>query len=234
MRKAKIILNAFALLGLAGILYWIFTREESMHVSFWLKTNLQMLNFYYQQYPLLSLLIFCMAHLISSTASLPGSCTFLNILAGAVFGFSAGSAVVYFITFVGAVTGYVLGSKISLNFLPVHYQQKLSKIQEMVAEAPPALLIMLRLSPLLPFGMLNILCGHLRMPFWTYLGTTLIGVFFDVFLLSSIGALFTGQTGNLLQNKGAMIAVFLFLFLAYLCVKLFKNKLLPQQNTEKI
>jgi uncharacterized membrane protein YdjX (TVP38/TMEM64 family) len=48
-------------------------------------------------------------------------------------------------------------------------------------------MILLRLSPLVPFGALNLVLGLLRVKFSHYLFATFAGIFFDVFLLCNLG-----------------------------------------------
>lgn len=230
----KVLINAFIFLSGVALVAWLFSQADHIPVSFWLKANLKSLIMQFESYPIVSYALFFLAHLLASTFSIPGSCTFLNILAGAVFGFTRGSFIVYSATVAGAYLGYFLGSKIRLEFLPHYYQEKISSTRKLVAGASFSLLVLLRLSPLLPFGILNLLCGYLKLPLKMYMITTTIGVFFDVFLLSSIGALLNGQSSEFLQNKSIMVGVFLLLFLASVYAKLLKNKLIPIQQIEKL
>jgi uncharacterized membrane protein YdjX (TVP38/TMEM64 family) len=89
-------------------------------------------------------------------------------------------------------------------------------------------LIILRLSPLLPFGIVNIILGFLNLNFGVYISTTIIGVFFDVTLLNSLGAFFSGTPGLNALSKLEFLLMFLGLCLFFYYVKIFKNKLITK------
>lgn len=180
-------------------------------------------------------MVFSLAHIISATFSIPGSCTFLNVLSGAVFGFTTGVLIVYPVTIISGAIGYFLGRKLPLEFLEKKYGKQIKTLKKAVGPEAFSFLVLSRLSPLLPYGLLNIVYGFLRVPFSLFLITTAIGIFFDVVLLNSAGALLTGNsTGFADSKRNIAIAFILLFFLSYL-VKLFTNQAVDvKEDAEKV
>jgi uncharacterized membrane protein YdjX (TVP38/TMEM64 family) len=179
---------------------------------------------YGDHFPVLSIVLFCFAHFISATLSFPGSCSFLNILSGTVFGFWKGVAIVYPITLLSGAFGYFLGTKLPLTFLKKKYNRQIEVLRNNVLDNGYSYLILARLSPLLPYGVINILLGFLKIPFRLYMLTMFVGIFFDVVLLNSVGALFSSNLAATSQDKVTMAIVFFVLFIASIAVNMVMAK----------
>jgi uncharacterized membrane protein YdjX (TVP38/TMEM64 family) len=167
---------------------------------------------FYSDHPVLCVLIFCLMHLTASILSLPGGCTLLNVSAGAVFGFWRGCAIVYPVTLLSASLVYFVTARFSLVGLG-RFQVHLNAIREHLDQNDYFYLVSLRLSPLLPFGPLNAALGFLRVPFPLFFLTTLVGIFFDVTLLNSLGAGLSGGTPGSEKTLAVSFAVLFIIFL---------------------
>lgn len=234
-RTNKLLLNAGSYFAIGVFLYWFINGQNQIPVSLWLKTNLQSLRHFYQDNPVLSIALFAFAHMTSATLSIPGSCTFLNVLSGAVFGFTAGVFIVYPVTIISGTIGYFLGCKLPLEFLERKYGAQINTLKKAVGPEAFSFLVLSRLSPLLPYGLLNIVYGFLRVPFSLFLITTTIGVFFDVVLLNSAGALLGGSSAGFAESKRNIVIAFILLFFLSYLVKLFtKQAVEVKEDTEKV
>lgn len=217
-------LKAFLILIIIGFVYWILNFQGEAPVSAWLLKHLSGLKILYSSYPIEFLLFFCLAHFVSATLSLPGSCTTLNLLSGAVFGYAFGCLVVYLITVLSACVGYYIGSRLSLTHLTIRYENQLKLINDLMNKSGFSSLIMIRLSPFLPYGVVNLLLGFLKIPFFTYVMTTIVGIFFDVVLLNSAGALIAGNQETGWQSKKTLAILFLIVFISSYIVKFYRSK----------
>ncbi len=211
-----------------GMVFWLLTKSDQYPASNWLVANLNLLKEYYLLHSLSTVLIFCLAHLTASTLSIPGSCTLLNTIAGALFGFWRGTFIVYSITITGGCLGYFLGQKLPLSRIKKKYEKQIIMLSQNLSNNNYLFMILLRLSPLLPFGVVNIILGFLNLNFGFYISTTIIGVFFDVTLLNSLGAFLSGAPKLNAKNKWEFLLIFLGLCLLFYCVKIFKNKLIAK------
>lgn len=136
----------------------------------------------------LCILLFCALHLLASSLSIPGACTALNFIAGATFGFGLACAIVYPVTVLSGVLVYLVGRRFSSQPVAARYQNLMARISTHLGKGNFLFFVSLRLSPFLPFGPLNLLCGWLRVPFGLFVTSTTVGIFFDVTLLTSLGA----------------------------------------------
>lgn len=201
----KSVLLLAAVLGLA---LWVVSARDQVVLPSWLDGALLEARAFYAAWPVTSIALFCVAHFFSSLLSIPGSCTVLNVASGAVFGFRTGCAVVYPITLLSGCVGYFAASKMrGLPFL-ARYEPMLGTLQAKLAQGGFLFLVSLRLSPFLPYGALNPLLGLLRVPFGTFLASTFVGIFLDVFLLNSIGATLAaaGSGGEAYDGKKMLLA----------------------------
>lgn len=178
----------------------------------WILSHLAEFEHWRDAYPMLAVLLFCLAHLSASTLAIPGGCTILNILSGALFGFWRGCAIVYPITLLSAtLTYWAANSLIDSPFIQ-RYRERLSGMKQHLLKHDYLYFVLLRLSPLLPFNVINIFMGALDIPYRIYIVTTLVGIFFDVVLLNSLGASFKATGIASATSSPAMWAVFLTLF----------------------
>ncbi len=162
--------------------------------------------------------------------SIPGSCTFLNIFGGAVFGFIPAILIIYPITLLSGVIGYFLGKKIPLERFPEKFKLIVEKIKKYLLKNDFFNLVILRLSPFFPYGVLNVTLGIMKVEFKIFFLTTLVGIFFDVVLLSSIGA-FLFKNGNSSKLDHTLISISFFsLFILVYFVKILVDKQIKREN----
>lgn len=180
---------SLALIGATGALvYWILRSSGHVELAPSAVRAIESARAFHAGQPWTAIAVFCCAHMIASTFSVPGSCTVLNTMSGAVFGFWQGCAVVYAVTMLSAVTGYAIGAKLRSTTWLKRFQPYVDSLNQKSREHDYLYFVTLRLSPLIPFGILNLLAGTLGIPFGLYLMTTWVGVFFDVVLLNNLGA----------------------------------------------
>jgi uncharacterized membrane protein YdjX (TVP38/TMEM64 family) len=175
----------------------------------WLRHRMASFQDYYVDQPSLVIVAFCVLHFISATTGFPGGCTTLNMAAGAVFGFWLGCLIVYPVTISSACVMYFMGRRARTRIEMVgRFADRLDKFRELTVGRGHLLLVMLRLSPLLPFNVINFFSGVIAVPFILFLGTCIVGIFFDVVLLNSIGAQLVAKSGH---NEVHFILIFLLL-----------------------
>lgn len=138
--------------------------------------------------PAAALGLFCVLHLAASLTCFPGGCTALNIFSGMIFGFVPGCVIVASVTLLSACLAYLAGGRVSQNWLRTQTQEKISNLKSKFAEHNFWILVNLRLSPIVPFGALNLVAGAMRIPFALFISSTAVGIFFDVVVLNGLGA----------------------------------------------
>lgn len=176
--------------------------------------------------PLLAIGLFYIVHFLSSFLALPGSCTLLNTLAGAVVGWLGACLLLFPITVLSAIVGFALGRKLqSLPFLQKTLRQ-LERLRPPPGQSSFWFLVALRWSPLIPFGFLNLALGAFGLSWRLFFLTLLPGIFFDLVLLSGAGAAFFAQRSSRPVAVAALGAVLLALVL----VRFLGKQLLHPKN----
>jgi len=131
---------------------------------------------YYQQQPLLTLVLFFLIYLLLTSLSIP--CLSIVILVGAsLFGFSTTLLVISFADVFGSTVAF-LGSRYLIG---KHFQQKnssrLRAINQGIARDGSFYLLYLRLTPIFPCFLINLLMGLTKMRVSTFYWATQLGKF---------------------------------------------------------
>lgn len=125
--------------------------------------------------------------------------------------------------------------KLPLKFIKNKYKNQIDILKDNLESNGHSFLILARLSPLLPYGALNMMFGFLRVPYLLYLLTTIVGIFFDVVLLNSIGSCLISDASTSINYKRNIALTFFILFISSIFVRLFRSKWIDVKNrTERV
>jgi len=123
---------------------------ESIHLQQEALRNYKSLN------PLLVLGGFFLAYIAVAGLSLPGA-TIMTLLGGALFGFWQGVIIISFASTIGATISFLLARCILKDWIQGRYQKQLSAINDGFEKEGAFYLFALRLIPVFPFFLVNIL-----------------------------------------------------------------------------
>jgi uncharacterized membrane protein YdjX (TVP38/TMEM64 family) len=212
----KIIIRIAILAGIVGVLVAVysFTPLKEWINPARLFENRDNLIETVKDHLLLSALVFIGAYIVVVALSIPGA-TILTILGGFFFGpivgtlfVNAGATIGAFLIFLAA--RYFLGEAIQEK-----YRDKLARFNKEIEENGKNYMLTLRLIPIFPFFLINLLSGFTIIPAVTFLWTTALGIIPGSFVYSYIG--FAGanlDSGGVFQPAVLMA----FLLLALLSV----------------
>ncbi|MBK7845702.1 MAG: VTT domain-containing protein [Bdellovibrionales bacterium] len=174
----------------------------------------------------LTIIFLMAAHLVCSYFSLP-FCALINVASGYLLGFWPSILSIFSITFFSAALGYATGrygfNFISHKFPRIGRQSKLIQFNPDLGARKFLYLVLLRLSPLFPFGVLNFTFGYTRLPILYFFASISLGAFFNIALLIQAGVSLKKVQSFDIQEFGNILAIFflfLFLFLALIFKKL--------------
>jgi uncharacterized membrane protein YdjX (TVP38/TMEM64 family) len=228
MNPRWILRGCLALL-VAALAYWIVSGSGTIPVPAFVTEKLARATELYQLHPTEMIAVFCLAHVLAACLSIPGSCITLNIFSGAVFGFHVGCLVVYPITLLSACIGYFAAVPLLSLPLVARQRKKVDALRDRLGDDDFLFLVSLRLSPIFPYGVLNLALGLLRVPFPTFLASTFVGVFFDVVILNGVGAAIAASgKGPAFDGKWVLGAFFALVFVLLVARKLASKKIEKQ------
>jgi uncharacterized membrane protein YdjX (TVP38/TMEM64 family) len=148
---------------------------------------------YVKNYYILSVLVFIIIYLAVVALSIPGA-TILTILGGFFFGPWAGTLFVNFGATFGAFAIFLIARFFLGENLQKKYEKQLGKFNKEIAENGKSYMLTLRLIPIFPFFLINILAGLTTLPALTFLWTTALGIIPGSFVYAYIGYAGTSMT----------------------------------------
>lgn len=121
------------------------------------------------QSPVLVPLVSFVVYVVVVALSLPGA-TIMGLAMGALFGLWYGTLLVSFASTIGATLAFLTSRYLLRDYVQHHFGDKLKAINEGMAKDGALYLFMLRLVPIFPFFLINLLMGltqiHTRTFYW--------------------------------------------------------------------
>lgn len=148
------------------------------------------------QGPLAGPALFIAAYVLATVLLLPGSV--LTLAAGALYGPLEGTALVSLASTAGATAAFVLARSLARPWVEQSLLQRsegasnaaalLQRLDRGIASQGPRLILLLRLSPLVPFSLSNYLYGLTAVPLLPYIGASWLGMLPGTFAYVYLGS----------------------------------------------
>ena len=140
-----------------------------------LKGSLDTFTQQIEENPLVSIGVFFAIYVAVTALSLPGA-AILTLAAGALFGLVQGFIIVSFASSVGATVAFLVARFILRDTVRKRFGEKLKKIDEGVEKQGAFYLFTLRLVPVFPFFLINLLMGLTSIKTWTFYWVSQLGM----------------------------------------------------------
>ncbi|AEF02899.1 FAD-dependent oxidoreductase [Alteromonas naphthalenivorans] len=140
-----------------------------------LKGSLDTFTQQIEENPLVSIGVFFAIYAAVTALSLPGA-AILTLAAGALFGLVQGFIIVSFASSVGATLAFLVARFILRDTVRKRFGEKLKKIDEGVEKQGAFYLFTLRLVPVFPFFLINLLMGLTSIKTWTFYWVSQLGM----------------------------------------------------------
>ena len=173
MNKNKLLLLALLLLALAAFFALDLARFFSLD---YIKGQQAEFSALYADQPLLVVSSFFAAYVAVAALSLPGA-TILTLLAGAIFGLVTGTVIVSFASSVGATLAMLFARYVLRDSVKARFGARLADVDKGVEREGAFYLFTLRLVPLFPFFVINLLMGLTKMKAATFYAVSQLGMF---------------------------------------------------------
>ncbi len=224
-------------LGIIFILFFAFDLQRFLTLDF-VKTQLDTFKQQASDQPILAALIYLTIYIVSVTFSFPGAAV-LTLLGGAIFGLWLGTVLVSVASTIGATLAF-LGTRWLLgDYVRKKWQQKWKEIEAGFQKEGPFYLLTLRLIPIVPFFLVNILMGVTPIRWTSYVFVSWIGMLPGTMAYVNAGeqlSTLTSLKGILSPSfLGATVVLAILPFLAKSLVANFKNRKLygPYKRPKK-
>lgn len=140
-----------------------------------LKTNQALMHTYYADHPVFVPAFFVLIYIISTAISLPGA-TILTLAGGAIFGLSWGTVLVSFASTIGATLAFLASRFLLRDLVESRFKEKIEKINQGINKEGAFYLFTLRLVPIFPFFLINLVMGVTSIRLATYFFVSQLGM----------------------------------------------------------
>ena len=192
-----------------------------------LKNSRDQLLGLFEQQPVLTLGVFFAVYVIATAASFPGA-VILTLAAGAIFGFWVGLLVVSFASSLGALFAFLVARYLLHDTVQTRFARTLAPINSGVRRDGVFYLLTLRLVPVFPFWLVNLVMGLTPMSAARYYTTSQIGMLpgTAVFVLAGTQLANINSVGDVLSPGlvTSLVLLGLFPIVAKLAVNWLKRK----------
>lgn len=167
-------LGFLCVIGVAIFLYRYFKLNEYLSLES-LKLHQEALNLYYAENSLLVIFSFAALYILSVAFSFPGA-SILTLAAGAIFGFKVGLVIVSFSSTVGATFAFLASRYFFKDFVEAKFKNKFESINAGIKKEGIFYLFSLRLLPVFPFFLVNLLMGLTEIKTLTFFWVSMLGM----------------------------------------------------------
>ncbi|MGB3471238.1 MAG: FAD-dependent oxidoreductase [Erythrobacter sp.] len=165
---------------------------------------------YYSDNPVLVIGVFFAVYVAATAVSIPGA-GILTLGAGALFGLAPGTIVVSFASTLGATLAFLSSRYVLRDFVEDRFGERLKAINSGLERDGPFYLFTIRMIPLFPFFVVNLVMGLTRIRTLTYIWVSQVGMLLGTIAYVNAGTQLAQieDTSGLLST--AVIGSFVFL-----------------------
>lgn len=174
-----------AVLGLAISAFFWFDLSTYLTLET-VQTHRDRLLAFTDEYQIAAIASFVVTYALVTGLSLPGA-TILTLVGGFLFGSVLGTALVNLGATGGATLAFLTARYLLRGWVEQTFGQKLGPIQEGFAKNAFSYLVTLRLVPLFPFFLVNLVSGLTRVRLGTYVMATALGIIPGSFVYAYAG-----------------------------------------------
>lgn len=171
MRKTLIFL---ALLALVTGLAYAFDLRRVLDLNT-LRDQREFLSAWIDARPLAAMVIYFTAYILVAAFSIPGAAA-MTLAGGALFGLAKGFVLVSFASTIGATLAFLISRHVLREAVATRFADRLKAVDAGIEKDGPFYLFTLRLIPILPFVVINLVMGLTRMRGATFFWVSQIGM----------------------------------------------------------
>jgi pyruvate/2-oxoglutarate dehydrogenase complex dihydrolipoamide dehydrogenase (E3) component/uncharacterized membrane protein YdjX (TVP38/TMEM64 family) len=147
------VIKKILLLGAIAVLFWAYIAFDGQRYL-----SVDFFRDLYAQQPLLTAAVYFAIYVIATAVSIPGA-ALLTIIGGMVFGLWIGTLLVSFASSIGATLAFLVSRFLLRDWVQENFSSYLSTINQGIEKQGGYYLFGLRLIPLFPFWMINLVMG---------------------------------------------------------------------------
>ncbi len=219
MNKKKLLVAGIIIFLL--VLFYLLDLGRFLTLDF-LQGSLDRFHAFYAENRLLTLSIYFLIYVGVTALSLPGAAV-MTLAGGAFFGLIVGVVVVSFASTIGATLAFLVARFLFRDTVQNRFADRLKAINEGVRKDGAFYLFTLRLVPVFPFFLINLVMALTPIRTWTYYWVSQVGMLAGTIVYVNAGTQLAAveSTGDLLSFRliGAFVLLGLFPWIARAIVR---------------
>lgn len=196
MNTSRLFLLVVMIAAIAGFFY---VDGQHFLTLATLKTQQNHLTAFYDTHPVQALASYGLLYVAVTALSLPGA-TILTLAGGAIFGLFWGTVIVSFASTIGASLAFLSARFLFRDAVQAKFGKHLKTINDGIDKEGEFYLFTLRLVPLFPFFMINLLMGLTTLKIRTFYGVSQLGMLAGTLVYVNAGT----QLGKLNSLSGIL------------------------------
>ena len=141
---------------------------------------------YYKRHPVQVVGLFFLTYVAVTAASLPGAAV-MTLAAGALFGVLLGTVVVSFASTLGATLAFLASRYVLRDAIETRFGERLRTVNAGLERDGAFYLFTIRMIPLFPFFVVNLVMGLTRIRLWTYAWVSQVGMLLGTIVYVNAG-----------------------------------------------
>lgn len=172
MKFSRLALIVLLLAAVAAFVHWDLGRFLTLEQ---LRTSQAQFAQWHAERPLAFALAYFVVYVLTTAMSFPGA-TIITLAGGAVFGLWWGTLLVSFASTIGATLAFLVSRFVLRDAIEQRFGQRLADMNKGVEKDGAFYLFSLRLIPVVPFFVINLVMGLTRMKTWTFYWVSQVGM----------------------------------------------------------
>ena len=140
----------------------------------------------YAEKPAQVIAVYMGIYILATALSLPGAAV-LGVAGGGLFGFVVGTVVVSFASTIGATLACYVARVLLREWVQTRFATALTTVNQGIDREGAFYLFTLRLIPVVPFFVINLVMGLTRMPLVTFFWVSQVGMLFGTMVFVNAG-----------------------------------------------
>jgi pyruvate/2-oxoglutarate dehydrogenase complex dihydrolipoamide dehydrogenase (E3) component/uncharacterized membrane protein YdjX (TVP38/TMEM64 family) len=198
MDKKRLLVLIIVLAGIAA--YFVFDLGQYVSPAFF-QAQRARIDAFHAAHPLQAALLYFAVYVAVTALSLPGAAA-MTLVGGAIFGFWLGTALVSFASSLGATLAFLASRLVLRDWVQRHFGERMATINAGIEKEGAFYLFALRLVPLFPFFVINLLMGLTRIGTFRFYWVSQLGMLLGTMVYVYAGA----QIGQFRLSAGLVVA----------------------------
>ncbi len=221
------------LLLILGLSWLLLSINNPMEIFHWTQENIKELQSFAKASPIKAMTVFFFIRFIFAVISIPGTGA-LTLLAGAIFGFAAGSALVLTSVSLGMLVAFLLTRYYFKTPIEHRFQRQFEAINQVATGYGGSLLFLLRMIEVVPAFLINAFFAVTSMKAGTYFIVSFISIIPGVMIFVNAGRQITRVQGvsDLLSHE--ILLAFALVGVMPLVIKMIRRSLQRLRDTKVV